>query len=88
MGAMFPISRDLSLYGHKHDRRKDGSQEMNGPYAYSTCFGAEVKVVLFRGEKNPACQWVRLHPAYRIDSHETAIVGVHHCLCPLRRKNE
>ena len=24
---------------------------MNGPYAYSTCFGAEVKVVLFDVEK-------------------------------------
>jgi hypothetical protein len=41
MGAMSPIPRDLSLYGHKHDRRKDGTHEMNGPHAYSTCFGAE-----------------------------------------------
>jgi len=88
MGAMSSIPRDLSLYRHKHDRRKDGTHEMNGPYAYSTCFGAEVKVVLFRGEKNPAGQWVCLHSAYRIDSHATAIVGVHHCLSPLRQKNE
>jgi hypothetical protein len=56
MGAMSPIPWDLSLYGHKHDRRKDGTHEMNGPHAYSIFFGAEVIVVLLRGGKNPDSQ--------------------------------
>lgn len=64
MGAMSPIPRNLSLYGHKHDRRKDRTHEMNGPHAYSTCFGTEVKVVLLRGEKKSG--WSVGPPSFRI----------------------
>ena len=85
MGAMSPIPRDLSLYGHKQDRRKDGTHEMNGPYTYSTCFGAEVKVVLLEVEK------IRLVSRSAFIPHTGSIamrlVGVHHCLYPLKKNN-